>query len=104
MSTSKEEQIEAIESLLNSKESLAEVVDGLFEQNDTDNTGYIEKEEFVKIVNDLSESMQIPEPSESEVDEVIESLDQNNDGKFNKNEFTSFIELLLKALLESLKK
>ena len=103
MSESKEEQIIALQSILNSKESLNNISEGLFEQNDTDKTGLIEREEFVTIVNDFSVSMGIPAPTESDISELIATLDNNNDGKFNKSEFTKFIELLLNAILEALK-
>lgn len=103
MAEGNQEHIDAIQNILGNEQQLREISDNLFEKNDTDKTGFIERGEFLQIVNDFSNSMGIPTPSEGEVNDIISALDSNNDGKFNKSEFSVFVKLLLEALLESVK-
>lgn len=97
-----EDQIREIKDILENEEKLKAVSDSLFEQKDTDKTGFIEEKEFITIVTEFSQTMEIPPPSEGDVKSMIESLDSNNDGKFSKDEFVVFLRLLLQALLDSM--
>ncbi len=95
-------ELEALRNLLNNEQELTKVSDQLFDDNDNDKSGFIEKGEFGRIVNDFAATFGLPAASDSEINEIIASLDSNNDGKFNKKEFNQFIRLLLEALLAGL--
>ncbi len=97
---SKEEDLQSIRDILSSEENLRDAADALFDANDKDGTGFIEREEFYDIVVQFSQTMEIPAPSNNQINEIITSLDSNNDGKFSKNEFKEFIKLLLQSVLE----
>jgi len=104
MAESKEEQINAVQAILDSEEELTKISDSIFEKNDLDNTGFIERGEFVNIINAFTESMGITTPSDSDINGIISALDYNNDAKFNRSEFTDFIRMLLESILQALKK
>jgi Ca2+-binding EF-hand superfamily protein len=59
-----------------------------FRELDTDNSGYLEREELIAGVRTVS-----PTITEAEVDEYIAKVDVNADGKISYEEFVELVKL-----------
>ncbi|CAI2383658.1 unnamed protein product [Moneuplotes crassus] len=77
------------------------VADAAFEAVDTDNSGYLEKDELTEIMQTVALDMNVKQPSESDVEAVLREVDENYDEKVDKSEFVQLIERVLMKLLES---
>lgn len=60
-----------------------------FQDIDKDNSGYIERQEFVKAVKELTEKVDAT-PSKEDLDQLIRCFDLRRNGKIDYNEFVSF--------------
>eukprot|EP00344_Euplotes_crassus_P001932 CAMPEP_0197005122 /NCGR_PEP_ID=MMETSP1380-20130617/27882_1 /TAXON_ID=5936 /ORGANISM="Euplotes crassus, Strain CT5" /LENGTH=65 /DNA_ID=CAMNT_0042424151 /DNA_START=120 /DNA_END=314 /DNA_ORIENTATION=- len=63
------------------------VADAAFEAVDTDNSGYLEKDELTEIMQTVALDMNVKQPSESDVEAVLREVDENYDEKVDKSEF-----------------
>ena len=65
------------------------IIDGIFAQFDTDNSGKLEKEECNKFFNELFESLgNIDEATKAE---IINAVDSNGDSELTKDELRNLL-------------
>ena len=75
---------------------ILQVVDQLFEEYDTDKSGFLESKELEVLVKIAIERTG-QDPScvdQSHLQEFIASIDQNADGKVSKSEFETYIKMV----------
>eukprot|EP01095_Lingulamoeba_sp_RSL-Kostka_P006234 TRINITY_DN194_c1_g2_i1.p1 TRINITY_DN194_c1_g2~~TRINITY_DN194_c1_g2_i1.p1 ORF type:complete len:224 (-),score=69.16 TRINITY_DN194_c1_g2_i1:23-694(-) len=59
----------------------------MFELYDSDNSGYIDRNEVTKIIKFLKKIDKVSEPVDDIVEKTFQRLDENNDNKIDLNEF-----------------
>lgn len=65
-----------------------------FHKYDLDKSGFIDLRELKKLMNDLSDEMSIPRPSEEDLKSVLEDVDENKDSKIQLNEFMELFKVV----------
>ena len=65
-----------------------------FKKYDLDKSGYIDFRELKKLMNDLSDDIGIPRPSDDDLKAVIQDTDQNNDEKLQLDEFLELFKVI----------
>ena len=83
MSTSKEK----IKNEVLDEKNFGPLVDKIFQQNDVNNSGYIEKHELTGLLNNLFDQWNMPRLTDNQVEAELKRLDKNKDGKISKKEF-----------------
>jgi len=83
MSASKQK----IKSEVFDEKNFGPLVDKIFQQNDLNNSGYIEKHELTELLNNLFDKWNIPRMTNEQVEAELKRLDKNKDGKISKKEF-----------------
>ena len=63
------------------------LVDKIFQQNDVNNSGYIEQNELAELLNNLFEQWNLPKSKNEQIEAELKRLDKNKDGKISKKEF-----------------
>ncbi len=63
------------------------MVDKSFNDADLDKSGYIEKNELAILLKSIHTSLNIPPPSNNDIEQELKRLDKNSDGKISKEEF-----------------
>merc|ERR1712118_158267 len=81
------------------KAELETIVKKAFELYDTDKSGYLEREEIKKLLNDACGELGAPAITDAQLDEVIKTVDDNNDGKFSFEELFKVIGPILEQQL-----
>merc|ERR1711862_185631 len=69
-----------------SKAELETIVKKAFELYDTDKSGFLDREEIKKLLNDACAELGAPAITDAQLDEVIKTVDDNGDGKFSFDE------------------
>ena len=87
-----------VKKILADEEKLAKVCKAVFEQVDSDKSGFIDEKELAATMKMLAGDLGIPEPSEDEVKEAYKALDTNCDGKISLDEFSVLTKQLLQAI------
>ena len=83
MSSSKEK----IKKEVLDEKNFGPLVDKIFQQNDVNNSGYIEKHELADLLNNLFDQWKMPRMTNEQVEAELKRLDKNKDGKISKKEF-----------------
>ena len=83
MSSSKEK----IKKEVLDEKNFGPLVDKIFQQNDVNNSGYIEKNELAELLNNLFEQWNLPRLKNEQIEAELKRLDKNKDGKISKKEF-----------------
>lgn len=96
MNSSKKQELFA---KVSSPEYLDPLVEQTFSDADKDGSGYIEKEEYAIICQQIAEGLKLPLPTRKEIENGLKTLDKNKDGKLCKEEFKQLIILLLKEIV-----
>lgn len=78
------------------------IVDDLFNSSDTDKSGFIDKTELKKLLSELGQLLEIPPPTEADVEGELKRLDTNNDGKISKQEFRKLVKELVLLVVENI--
>ena len=65
-----------------------------FKKYDLDKSGFIDFKELKKLMNDLSDDIGIPRPSDDDLKAVIQDTDQNNDEKLQLDEFLELFKVI----------
>ena len=87
MSTSKEK----IKNEVLDEKNFGPLVDKIFQQNDLNNSGYIEKQELAELLNNLFDQWKLPRLNNDQIDAELKRLDKNKDGKISKKEFRALV-------------
>ncbi len=83
MSSSKEK----IKKEVLDEKNFGPLVDKIFQQNDVNNSGYIEQNELAELLNNLFEQWNLPKLKNEQIEAELKRLDKNKDGKISKKEF-----------------
>ena len=81
------------------KMRLEDIVRKAFDLYDTDKSGYLEREEIKKLLNDACAELGAPTITDAQLDEVIKTVDDNGDGKFSYEELLKVIGPILEQQL-----
>ncbi|CAG9310987.1 unnamed protein product [Blepharisma stoltei] len=88
--------------LVNDTESLARMARQPFQEIDSDNSGYIEEKELLKIMTKASFNMKCKPPTKEQVKAIMREIDRNQDGKISFNEFLEMLRSLIRRVLDEL--
>ena len=83
MSSSKEK----IKKEVLDEKNFGPLVDKIFQQNDVNNSGYIEQNELAELLNNLFNQWNLPKLKNEQIEAELKRLDKNKDGKISKKEF-----------------
>merc|ERR1712111_42639 len=78
-----------------SKAELETIVKKAFELYDTDKSGFLEREEIKKLLNDACAELGAPAITDAQLDEVIKTVDDNGDGNSLSMNFSRLLDLSL---------
>ena len=87
-----------------SEEELREMVKKQFEAYDEDESGYLERDEIRKLLDDVCGEIGSPIVTDEALDVAIEKADQNKDGKFNFGETFDLVGPILENAMSGQKK
>ena len=85
-------------------EELKKIVQDSFEKYDEDKSGYLEREEIRKLLDDVCEEIGAPAINDEKLDEAIVVADENKDGRFNLDELYALIAPILTNAMSGEKK
>ena len=75
------------------------MVDYYFSTADIDKSGFIEKIEIKKFLNQFAKEKSMDPPSEKDIDETLKKFDTNKDGKLSKKEFVFLVKKCIKEMI-----
>ena len=67
------------------------MVDKTFADADLDKSGFVERAELAILLKSIHATLNIPAPTEEEINNELKSLDLNKDGKISKEEFRTLV-------------
>ena len=67
------------------------MVDKTFADADLDKSGFVERAELAILLKSIHATLNIPAPTEEEINNELKRLDLNKDGKISKEEFRTFV-------------
>ncbi len=77
------------------------MVDKTFDEFKNKN-GFIEKENFIPIINDIYRTLRLPPPSNLTIDMEFKRLNKRKDGKLNKDNYRELIKDLIQVVINCL--
>ena len=77
--------------LLNEPEKVQKMAFDIFQELDTDGSGFIERDEMREMLTLMAVQLGQPEPDDEELDKEIDKIDENGDGMIDPEEFTQVI-------------
>jgi Ca2+-binding EF-hand superfamily protein len=89
-----------IRHLLSDEKLLIEVCQPVFNQIDSENSGFIDEKELFDVMTKTSESIKSRPPTIDQVQRVMQSIDKSQEGKISFDEYIELIKLLLRDTLE----
>jgi len=96
-----------INEILNNKDQFNEVLKTVFDEVDTDHSGFIDQNEFFNAIKNVfseinasKNDVKINEPTIEQTNVLLKDLDKNQDGKLSMDEFSILVRKLLESLLE----
>lgn len=75
------------------------VITQAFNDYDLDGSGFLERPEVRRFVDDSCKEVKIPTVSEQHLDKIINAVDQDRDGKISFTEFTTLVQGMLEKQL-----
>lgn len=78
------------------------MVDKTFADADLDKSGFIEKAELAILLKSIHATLNIPAPTEAEINNELKRLDINKDGKISKTEFRTLVHDLAMFTVEQM--
>lgn len=90
--------MQGIQDLLKDKAKLHQITKAAFLAVDTDESGFLEKDELEQVMNNVALDIGVEKPTQEEVNEVLNELDENGDGKLSLDEFQVLIEQVLSIM------
>ena len=91
----------SIQDLLKDDEKLYEISGKVFDQIDTDNNSFINKQDLGKAMRLFAHEGGFKKPSEAEINQALNGLDTNLDGKVGKHDFKNYIKGMLESLVQN---
>ena len=67
------------------------MVDKTFADADLDKSGFVERAELAILLKSIHATLNIPAPTEEEINNELKRLDLNKDGKISNEEFRSLV-------------
>ena len=67
------------------------MVDKTFSDADLDKSGFVERAELAILLKSIHATLNIPAPTEEEINNELKRLDLNKDGKISKEEFRTLV-------------
>ena len=95
-------QKEKVRSQVMDESVFGPMVDKTFADADLDKSGYIERSELAILLKSIHTSLNIPPPTEADVDKELKRLDINSDGKISKTEFRTLVQDLAMFTIDQL--
>ena len=77
------------------EEQINEIIDMAFMAYDVDDSGFLERSEIRRLIDDMCKEFGAPIMTDEQLDDVIFQIDENNDGKFSIDELVSIIKPIL---------
>ena len=71
--------------------SVKEVVEAIWSQYDKDKSGFLDRQEATRLLEDVFKQLNVPFTS-TKADHVFKLIDANNDGKITKNELVGALQ------------
>ena len=78
------------------------MVDDLFNSVDSDKNGFIDRAELKKWLAEIGQVLEIPPPSDEDVDNELKRLDDNKDGKVSKQELRKLVKELVLLVIDNI--
>ena len=78
------------------------MVDDLFNSVDSDKNGFIDRAELKKLLAEIGQVLEIPPPSDEDVDNELKRLDDNKDGKISKQELRKLVKELVLVFTDNI--
>ena len=82
------------------EKDIEDIVRKAFEIYDTDKSGYLEREEIKKLLDDACGELGADEITDDQLDAVIKTVDENGDGRFSFEELNKIIGPILKQNID----
>jgi Ca2+-binding EF-hand superfamily protein len=76
-----------VEKILADPVKLRRIAEAAFNTVDTDENGFLDIDELAEVMDMVASNLNLPQPSENEVEDVLGKLDANKDGKLSLDEF-----------------
>lgn len=83
-----------------SDKEIEDIVRKAFEIYDVDKSGYLERDEIKKLLDDACGELGADEITDEQLTSVIETVDENGDGKFSFDELNRIIGPILRQNVE----
>lgn len=87
-----------IRAILADPDALRAASDAVFDGIDTDGSGQIDKKELKAALTQVSQAVNLPVPSDAEIQETVNELDTDNSGTISKAEFLPLVRAILEKL------
>ena len=78
------------------------MVEKTFKDADLDQSGFIEKNELAILLKSIHGTLNIPPPSNEDIEKELRRLDTNSDGKISKQEFRVLVKDLAMFTVDQL--
>ena len=96
------EKKKAIRAQVLDEKVFSKVLDDIFGEIDEDKNGYIDREEMGKLLENLSQALESPTPTEEDITREMKKLDVNKDGKISKEEIRPIVKEIVLLTLDYL--
>ena len=80
-------------------EQIKEIIRKAFQAYDEDCSGFLERQEIRRLLDDACMEFGTPMVSDEHLDNIIEAVDDNGDGMFSTDELTELFQPILEKLL-----
>lgn len=96
------EQKEKIRKHILDESVFGPMVDKTFADADLDKSGFVERAELAILLKSIHATINIPPPTEEEINKELKRLDLNKDGKISKQEFRTLVKDLAMFTVDQL--
>ena len=88
-----------VEPQQNQDAEIKEIIKKAFDAYDEDGSGFLERPEIRRLLDDACKELGTPIISDEHLDKIIDVVDNNSDGKFSVDELSSIIKPILQRQL-----
>lgn len=93
---------EAMIKTLKDPKTVKETTARIFKKLDSDKSGFIDKGEFKKGLEEIAAELGIPNPTEENIQKSFEILDKNGDGKISKKELSALVKYVFDLMIREI--